>query len=70
MDGKKDLFDNFQSEDVYEIFKNSPSKTDFPDDNSIILLHDRQRIVFKEGANEEKTEILIKVLLASLKETY
>ncbi len=61
LDGKKDLFDNFQSEDVYEIFKNSPSKTDFPDDNSIILLHDRQRIVFKEGANEEKTEILIKV---------
>ncbi len=61
LDGKKDLFDNFATEDVYEIFKNSPSKTDFPDDNSIILLHDRQRIVFKEGANEEKTELLIKV---------
>lgn len=61
LDGKKDLFDNFQTEDVYELFKNSPSKSDYPDDNSIILLNDRQRIVFKEGASEEKTEILIKV---------
>jgi len=61
LDGKKDLFDNFQSEDVYELFKNSPSKEEFPDDNSIILLNDRQRIVFKEGASEEKTEVVIKV---------
>lgn len=61
LEGNKDLFDNFQSEDVYELFKNSPSKSEYPDDNSIILLNDRQRIVFKEGASEEKSEILIKV---------
>jgi hypothetical protein len=61
IDGKKDEFSNFKTEDVYEMYKNSPSKSEFPDDNSLIILNDRQRIVYPEGASEEKDEILIKV---------
>ena len=62
LEGKKDLFENFKSEDVYALFQNSPNKADYPDDNSVILLNDKKRIVFPEGAIEEQDEILIKIL--------
>lgn len=61
IDGKKDEFSNFKTEDVYEMYKNAPDKSAYPDDNSLIILNDRQRIVYPEGASEEKDEILIKV---------
>ena len=70
LEGKKDLFENFKSENVYDLFKNSPDKKDYPDDNSIILLNDKRRIVFPEGATEEQDEILIKILDKSAIETW
>jgi tetratricopeptide (TPR) repeat protein len=61
LSGKKDLFENFQKSDVYQLYKESPTATDYPEDNSIILLNDIQRVVYPEGASEEHTELLIKV---------
>jgi len=61
LEGKKDLFENFSKTDAYELFKNSPKAEDYPDDNSVVLLNEIQRVVYPEGATEEKAEVLIKV---------
>ncbi|HLC83046.1 MAG TPA: DUF3857 domain-containing protein, partial [Bacteroidia bacterium] len=61
MQEKKDLFDYFPVTDVNKLFASSPSAKDFPEDNSIVLFNEVQRIVYPEGATEQKTEIIIKV---------
>ncbi len=61
IEGKKDLFENFAKSDVYELFKNSAKSEDYPDDNSVILLNEIQRVVYPEGATEERAEMLVKV---------
>ncbi len=58
---KEELFDKFEKVDAEEVFKNSPPATDFPDDDSHMLIYDNQRLVYPEGASEEKVELLIKV---------
>ncbi len=62
MQEKKELFDYFPETDINKIFSNSPTAKDFPEDNSIVLLNEMQRIVYPEGATEQKTDIMIKVL--------
>ena len=61
MQGKKELYDYFSENDVTALYNNAPKAKDFPEDNSIVLLNDMQRIVYPEGATEQKTDILIKI---------
>ncbi len=61
LEGKKDLFENFDKTDAYDLYKKAPKAEDYPDDNSIILLNETQRVVYPEGATEEKSEIVVKV---------
>ena len=61
LEGKKDLFENFQKTDAYDLFKNAPKAEDYPEDNSIVLLNEMQKVVYPEGAAEEKSELLVKV---------
>lgn len=58
---QKDLFENFEQSDAHETFKKSKSAATYPNDNSVILHYEIQRVVYPEGATEEKTEVLIKV---------
>lgn len=60
-EGQKDLFENFAKTDVYDLYKKSPLAEEFPEDNSIILLNETQRVVYNEGASEEHVEIAAKV---------
>jgi len=62
LENKKDIFTHFDSTDIYTLIKNSSSVKDFPDDNSIILSHDIQKVVYGDGASESKETIVIKVL--------
>ena len=62
LENKKDIFTHFDSVDVYQLIKNSPSAKEYPDDNSIILLHDIQKVVYGDGASESKETIVIKML--------
>ncbi len=55
------VFDYFESEDAYQLFDNAPSAEDYPDDNSIILLDEIQRVVYKEGVSEKKVNLLVKI---------
>lgn len=61
LEDKKDLFENFEKTEAYDLFKKSPKAEDYPEDNSIILLNETQRVVYPEGATEERAELLIKV---------
>lgn len=61
MQDKKDLFEYFAKPDISKLLADSPKAKDFPEDNSIVLLNEMQRIVYPEGATEQKTELLIKI---------
>ena len=61
MQEKKDLFNYFPETDINKLYSNAPSAKDFPEDNSIILLNEVQRIVYPEGASEQKTDVMIKI---------
>ncbi len=61
LNGQKDLFENFEKADAYELFRKSPQAEDYPDDNSVVLLNETQQVVYPEGAHEEKSEVLVKV---------
>ncbi len=62
LEEKKDIFSHFDSVDVYQLIKNSPTLKDYPDDNSIILTNDIQKVVYGDGASETKETIVIKTL--------
>ncbi|HKK39226.1 MAG TPA: DUF3857 domain-containing protein, partial [Cryomorphaceae bacterium] len=59
--GKKDIFTEFEKPDVYEIYENSPSAEDNPEDNSMILLDEIQNVIYLNGANEFKRILVAKV---------
>ena len=63
LEGRKDLFASFKTEDINALVKNNIKQTDYPNDNSVYLLKDMQQVVYPEsGASEERNEILIKIL--------
>ena len=63
LEGKKDLFSNFKENKIDDLVKNAPKADVYPNDNSIFLLKDLQQIIYPEnGASEEKSDLLIKIL--------
>jgi tetratricopeptide (TPR) repeat protein len=61
---KKEVFEYFEQPDVYATFKNAPDKTSYPEDNSLILLNEVQKVVYSGGASEEKHVFVVKVFNA------
>ncbi|RLD65367.1 MAG: hypothetical protein DRI84_06960 [Bacteroidetes bacterium] len=59
--GKKEVFDYFEEPDLYDLFENSESADDYPEDNSLIILDETQKIIYERGGSEEKTYLLVKV---------
>jgi transglutaminase-like putative cysteine protease/Tfp pilus assembly protein PilF len=59
--GEKDVFTNFAQADVYELFEKAPPASDYPDDHSIILANDINRVMYPGGGSEEKHTLLVKV---------
>jgi tetratricopeptide (TPR) repeat protein len=62
LDNKKDIYTNFDSVDVYKLVKNAPGAKEYPDDNSVILAHNIQKVIYEDGASEAKEVIVIKTL--------
>jgi tetratricopeptide (TPR) repeat protein len=63
LEGRKDLFSSFKTEDINALVKNNIKQADYPNDNSIYLLNEMQQVVYPEsGASEERNELLIKIL--------
>jgi tetratricopeptide (TPR) repeat protein len=61
LEGKPEVFSNFSQPDVYDIYKKSPKPTDFPEDNSMVLVEEVQKVLYPEGGSEEKHIFLVKV---------
>lgn len=61
LNGKKELFENFSQEDVYDLFKKAPDAKEYPNDNCVVLLNDEQSVIYPEGASEKKVSIAVKV---------
>lgn len=61
MENKKDIYTYFIQPDAYALAKKSPAASTYPDENSVILLNEIQKIVYPEGGSEERNIILIKI---------
>lgn len=66
LDGKKDLFDYFKTNDAEQVYKDALAADKDIKDNALLLLNDKQQVVYPEnGAVEEHGEYLIQVLTQS-----
>lgn len=63
--GEKDIFSNFEETDVYDLYKNSPDASEYPEDNSIVLLDEIQNVVYDGGGSEERQILVVKVFNTS-----
>lgn len=59
--GKKEVFDYFEEPDLYDLFEKSETAEDYPEDNSLIILDETQKVVYERGGSEEKSYLLVKV---------
>lgn len=60
LDGNPDIFTSFEEPDIDQIFADSPKATDYPEDNSIILLDEVQQVAYEKGGSEQRHFVLIK----------
>jgi len=60
--GKPDVFEYFPSKDYYELFKNSPTSTDYPSDNIITLSKEHDVVLYDDGGCETKDGMMFKTL--------
>lgn len=61
LDGQPDMFDQITTFNTDSLYLHAPDSSVYPNDNSIVLLNDKQRIVYGGGASEEKVTMLAKV---------
>jgi len=62
LDSKSDMFDKITPFNTDSLYQHAPDASAYPNDNSVILVSDKQRIVYGGGASEEKVTMLAKVL--------
>lgn len=60
--GKPEVFTHFPQIKAEEIVSKAPAAEAFPDENSVILLDEVQKVVYKGGISEEKRFLLVKIL--------
>ena len=61
LEGDISYFELFEENDYEKLYKEAPSKEDYPEDNSIIIYKDKQVVIHDKGAVEERHELLVKV---------
>lgn len=59
--GQKAIFENFPDPDVYAIYDKSPEASAFPEDNSMVLLDEVQKVIYDGGGSEERQIFVVKV---------
>ncbi|MFH0867088.1 MAG: tetratricopeptide repeat protein [Bacteroidota bacterium] len=64
LEGKKEIYDFFEEPDIDSIVKKAPDASEYPEDNSVILYDEMQKVVYSGGTSEQKEICLIKVLNA------
>ena len=64
LQNKKEVFSYFGKTDVYEMVRKSPLPTSSPNDNSLVLLDEVQKVVYAGGTSEEKRIFVVKIMNA------
>jgi len=59
--GKKDVFDYFEEPNIYDLYKNSESADDYPEDNSLVIYNETQEVYYERGGEEVQNYLLVKV---------
>ncbi|WP_242923563.1 DUF3857 domain-containing protein [Pontibacter liquoris] len=62
LENKKDVFEYFPAVDVYALTKAAPGAEAYPEDRTLIVYDEVQRVVYKSGASEERRIFVIKML--------
>ncbi|MBP1676383.1 MAG: transglutaminase protein [Bacteroidetes bacterium] len=62
LDNKKEFYELFPKTDLQQLISKAPGASDYPEDNSVILLNEYQHIIYPEGAKEYRYEIATKIL--------
>ena len=62
LDNKGEIFDLFSKTNLDSLIKKSPVQSDYPEESSVLVLHDEQLVFYSEGAQESRTELAIKIL--------
>lgn len=62
LQGKPEVADYFANKDYYKLFDNSPTTSDYPDDNFISLTEETQSTVYENGGNESRYILMYKAL--------
>lgn len=61
LQGRGGVFDAFADPDAEEIYAQAPDGSEFPDDHSMILLDEVQRVVYEGGGSEFRQILVAKV---------
>lgn len=62
LQNKKDVFTYFEEPDVAAMISTAPKSSDYPDDNSLILDEEVQKVVYQNGGSEERHYEVVKIL--------
>jgi tetratricopeptide (TPR) repeat protein len=62
LESKKDVFEYFPTVDVYALAKAAPGADAYPEDRTLIVYDEVQRVVYKSGASEERRIFVVKML--------
>ena len=61
LEDKDSFFNCFKYNDIDQLVADSQTHEDYPDDNSMVILMDKKRVVYPEGGSITEHELLIKV---------
>jgi Flp pilus assembly protein TadD len=62
LQSKKEVFDYFPTRDYYKVFDEAPSVADYPSDNILSLVEDKQVVMYENGGCESRQVLLFKAL--------
>ncbi len=62
LDNKSEVFDLFPKTSLDSLIKKSPAQSDYPEESSVLVLHNVQLVFYPEGAQENRTDLAIKIL--------
>jgi hypothetical protein len=61
LQGKGYVFSRFDSVDVQALIAEAPPASKFPDDDALVILDDKRRVVYEGGASEYTREYIVRV---------
>lgn len=62
LEKSKEIFLLFPESNLQELIAKAPSQAEYPDDNSVVILNEKQQVIYPEGAKEYRYDLATKIL--------